>query len=214
MGPPDAGKALRDAMALGCDESCLITDRAVAGGDTVATAKVLAKAIQLYTYLLSDEGQILTNYGVEGETYTINADGKYELTDAAKELQANDNDRFKKEMRLGEFIPFGHDRYKSLSDDAYPDSIKQMQEWGIGKLYPHFILENTDPETGSAEARAYSAIKKNWATTLVGMIRANDDAEFDSILESYRQFREENDWDAIVKVRNEKMAANAEKLGM
>ena len=32
--------------------------------------------------------QILTNYGVEGETYTINADGKYELTDAAKELQA------------------------------------------------------------------------------------------------------------------------------
>lgn len=48
MGPPDAEKALRDAMALGCDESCLITDRAVAGGDTVATAKVLAKAIQLY----------------------------------------------------------------------------------------------------------------------------------------------------------------------
>ena len=30
--------------------------------------------------------------------------------------------------------------------------------------------------------RAYSAIKTNWATTLVGMIRANDDAEFDSIL--------------------------------
>lgn len=163
---------------------------------------------------MTHNSQILTNYGVEGETYTINADGKYELTDAAKELQANDNDRFKKEMRLGEFIPFGHDRYKSLSDDAYPDSIKQMQEWGIGKLYPHFILENTDPETGSAEARAYSAIKTNWATTLVGMIRANDDAEFDSILESYRQFREENDWDAIVKVRNEKMAANAEKLGM
>ena len=48
MGPPDAEKALRDAMALGCDESCLITDRAVAGGDTVATAKVLAKAIRLY----------------------------------------------------------------------------------------------------------------------------------------------------------------------
>ena len=91
------------------------------------TCKDPAKAIQLYTYLLSDEGQILTNYGVEGETYTINADGKYELTDAAKELQANDNDRFKKEMRLGEFIPFGHDRYKSLSDDAYPDSIKQIR---------------------------------------------------------------------------------------
>lgn len=48
MGPPDAEKALRDAMALGCDESCLITDRVVAGGDTVATTRVLAKAVELY----------------------------------------------------------------------------------------------------------------------------------------------------------------------
>lgn len=48
MGPPDAEKSLREAMALGCDESCLITDRAVAGGDTIATAKVLAEAIKKY----------------------------------------------------------------------------------------------------------------------------------------------------------------------
>ena len=48
MGPPDAEKALRDAMALGCDESCLITDRIVAGGDTIATARVLARAIEKY----------------------------------------------------------------------------------------------------------------------------------------------------------------------
>ncbi len=176
------------------------------------TCKDPAKAIQIYTYLLDDDGQILTNYGIEGETYEINADGKYELTEAAKELRDSDNDRFKKEMRLGEFIPFGHDRYKALSDDAYPDAVKQMQEWGIGKLYPHFILENTDPDTGSNEARAYSAIKTNWATTLVGMIRANDDAEFDSILEAHKQFRADNDWDAIVKERNEKMQKNAEKL--
>ena len=48
MGPQDAEKALRDAMALGCDESCLITDRVFAGGDTVATAKVLAASIKKY----------------------------------------------------------------------------------------------------------------------------------------------------------------------
>lgn len=48
MGPPDAEKALRDAMALGCDEGCLITDRPFAGGDTIATAKVLVNGIQKY----------------------------------------------------------------------------------------------------------------------------------------------------------------------
>lgn len=173
-----------------------------------------AKAIQLYTYLLDEEGQILTNYGVEGETYTINADGKYELTPEMKELRDMDNDRFKQEIRIGEFIPFGHDRYKALSDDAYPDSIKQMQEWGQGKLVPHFVLENTDPDAGSEEARSYSAIKTNWSTTLVALIRANDDAQFDQILEDYKQFLADNNWDAIKAVRSEKIAINAEKLGM
>ncbi len=48
MGPVEAEKALRDAMALGCDESCLLTDRSFAGGDTIATAKVLAEGIRKY----------------------------------------------------------------------------------------------------------------------------------------------------------------------
>lgn len=171
-----------------------------------------AKAIQIFTYLLSEEGQILTTYGVEGETYTVNSDGKYELLPEVKEVQQNENDRFKKEYRLGEFIFFGHDKYKALSDDAYPESIKQMQAWGEGKLVPHFILENTDPDAGSAESRSYSAIKTEWATTLVSMIRATDDVSFDTALESYKQFLNENGWDSIVAVKNEKMARNAEKL--
>lgn len=173
-----------------------------------------AKAIQLYTYLLDEEGQILTNYGIEGETYTVNADGKYELTPEMKELRDTDNDRFKQEIRIGEFIPFGHDRYKALSDDAYPDSIKQMQEWGQGKLVPHFILENTDPDAGSEEARSYSAIKTKWSTTLVALIRAENDEQFDQILEEYKQFLADNNWESIKAVRSEKMARNAEKLGM
>ena len=48
MGPPDAEKALRDAMALGCDESVLLSDRCLGGADTIATAKPLARAIAKY----------------------------------------------------------------------------------------------------------------------------------------------------------------------
>lgn len=171
-----------------------------------------AKAIQIFTYLLSEEGQILTTYGIENETYTINAEGKYELLPEVKEMMVNDNDRYKKEYRLGEFIFFGHDKYKSLSDDAYPESIKQMQEWGAGKLVPHFILENTDPDVGSAEARSYSALKTEWVTALTSMLRATDDNAFDEALESYKQFREDNNWEDIVKIKDEKMLNNAEKL--
>lgn len=48
MGPPDAEKSLRDAMAMGCDEAVLVCDRAFAGADTVATARTLASAIERF----------------------------------------------------------------------------------------------------------------------------------------------------------------------
>ncbi len=46
MGPPNAEKALKEAIAMGCDDAVLITDRAFAGADTWSTAYVIAKAIE------------------------------------------------------------------------------------------------------------------------------------------------------------------------
>lgn len=45
MGPPQVESALREALALGVDESILITDRKFAGADTLATSYTLAAAI-------------------------------------------------------------------------------------------------------------------------------------------------------------------------
>lgn len=173
-----------------------------------------AKAIQIFTYLLSEEGQMLMNYGIEGETYTKNADGTVQFTPEVKELQLNNADQFKKEYRMGEFMFFGHDRHKALSADAFPESIKQMQEWGKGKLVPHFILENINPDQGTAEARSLTAINTTWNTAMVSLIRSKSEAEFDKTLDAYKKFLDENGWEAIVKVRTEKMQANKEKLGI
>ncbi|CAM2873660.1 sugar ABC transporter substrate-binding protein [Paenibacillus sediminis] len=173
-----------------------------------------AKSIQLYTYLLSEEGQMLMNYGIEGETYVKNADGKVQFTPEVKDLQQNNADKFKKDYRMGEFMFFGHDRHKALSNDAFPESIKQMQEWGKGKLVPHFILENIDPNQGTPEARALSAINTKWNSSMVSMIRAKDDAQFEAVLNDYKKFLQDNNWDNIVKIRSDKMKANKEKLGL
>lgn len=172
-----------------------------------------AKAIQLFTYLLSEEGQILTTYGIEGETYTINSDGMYELLPEVKEVQLTDNDRFKKEYRLGEFFFFGHDKYKALSEDSFPEAIKQMQEWGKGKLVPHFILENTNPDAGSAEARINSTVATEWVTTLVGLLRADSQEAFDVLVDEHTKFLEEVNYDSVIAARNVKIKQNIEKLG-
>ena len=46
MGLPQAESALREAVALGCDEAILISDSAFAGSDTMATSYVLSQAIR------------------------------------------------------------------------------------------------------------------------------------------------------------------------
>lgn len=45
MGPPEAKEALREALAMGADEACLLTDPLFEGSDSHATANVLAAAI-------------------------------------------------------------------------------------------------------------------------------------------------------------------------
>jgi electron transfer flavoprotein beta subunit len=46
MGPPMAEAALRKAISYGADDAVLVTDRAFAGSDTLATSCALASAIQ------------------------------------------------------------------------------------------------------------------------------------------------------------------------
>lgn len=46
MGPPQAENALKEAISLGCDEAILISDRAFAGSDTLATSYTLTAAIK------------------------------------------------------------------------------------------------------------------------------------------------------------------------
>ncbi|NLY75536.1 MAG: electron transfer flavoprotein subunit beta/FixA family protein [Firmicutes bacterium] len=46
MGPPQAAEALKETIAMGVDEAVLLSDRAFAGADTLATSYALAKGIE------------------------------------------------------------------------------------------------------------------------------------------------------------------------
>lgn len=45
LGPPEAREALRETLAMGADEACLLTDPLFEGSDAHATANVLAAAV-------------------------------------------------------------------------------------------------------------------------------------------------------------------------
>ena len=46
MGPPQAKEGLLECLALGADRAVLLTDRALAGSDTLATARALSMALR------------------------------------------------------------------------------------------------------------------------------------------------------------------------
>lgn len=174
-----------------------------------------AKAMQIFTYLQSEYGQILTTYGVEGETFEYNEEGQIELLPEIQELRDTDADRFKEEIRIGEFIFFGHDKYQAMASESNrTPALIQPREWGEGKLKPQFILENINPDPGTPEARALSSLDAEWATTLVSLVRAGSEDDFETVLSNYEQFLADNNWESIVEIRSEKMNENKERLGI
>ncbi|MGV8145197.1 MAG: electron transfer flavoprotein subunit beta/FixA family protein [Alkaliphilus sp.] len=67
MGPPQADLALREALAMGADKAILLTDRAFAGSDTLATSSVLASAIREMDYDLIIAGR----QAIDGDTAQV-----------------------------------------------------------------------------------------------------------------------------------------------
>lgn len=171
------------------------------------------KAIQVFEYLLSDRGEMLTNFGVKGKMYTQDADGMVKWTPFAKDIQTNHPNDWNRKYRIGEFILFGHDRFKALNKDSYVKAVWQMQDWGKKYLQPQFKVENISPDPGTQEARALGAIQTNWSTTMVSLIRAKDKSEFDATLAKYKKFQKDNNISEINKIRDKNIKANLKKLG-
>ncbi len=173
------------------------------------------KAIQIFTYLISDYGRQVCFYGLENETFLKDENGKFYFTPEVEAMRKDNPDNFKKTYRFGEFCLFGVDSFAAKNGkDNTVDATRQMVEWGKGKVKPHFVLENYNPEAGSAEARNLKNIDSYWATTLANLIRAKNDAEFDKYIEDYKKFLKDTGWDKIVAIRSEKIQSNIQRLGL
>lgn len=67
MGPPQADVALREALAMGCDEAILVSGREFGGSDTWATASILGAALKKIGYDLVITGR----QAIDGDTAQV-----------------------------------------------------------------------------------------------------------------------------------------------
>jgi len=81
MGPPQAEEALREVLSMGVDKAYLLTDRAFAGADTLATSHTLALGIKK---LLSEKDRkdyivICGTQAIDGDTAQVGPELAEEL---------------------------------------------------------------------------------------------------------------------------------------
>ena len=67
MGPPQADVALREALAMGCDDAYLVSAREFGGSDTYATSGILAAALKKVGYDIVITGR----QAIDGDTAQV-----------------------------------------------------------------------------------------------------------------------------------------------
>ena len=173
-----------------------------------------ARAIQFLTYLISEEGQMDTNFGIEGETYTIE-NGIPKLTPEVAELDKNDKN--KQETDIG--VQY---TYWMLMDNAwqaqfgadYAPSLEQPQLWTRPYVASYAAYDGLTLPVGSDEQLIYEDIQRRWGRVLPQLIRAPSEADFDKIVDDFNQYKKEKGIDKVIAAQSELMNINKKKLGM
>ena len=171
-----------------------------------------ARAIQFLTYLISDEGQMDTNFGIPNETYTM-VNGIPTLTPEVKALDSSDKN--KQENEIGVLYT-----YWMLMDTAWQaqwgvedaPSLEQPQLWTRPYVCSYAVYDGLTLPVGSDEDLIYQEIQRKWGKVLSNLIRASSEKEFDMILADYNKFKADKGLAKVQKIQTELMNKNKAKL--
>ncbi len=174
-----------------------------------------ARAMQFLTYLISEEGQMDTNFGIQGKHWNYNAAGIPELTPELKALDQTDKN--KQENDIG--VQY---TYWMLMDTAwqaqwgveYSPSLEQPQLWTRPYVTSYAAYDGLTLEVGSDEALICEECQRRWGKVLPSLIRAQSEAEFDTILADFNKYKKDKGMDKVIDAQTELMNANKAKLGM
>lgn len=173
-----------------------------------------ARAIQFLTYLISEEGQMDTNFGILNDTYTME-NGVPTLTPEVREIDSTDKNRQENEIGV-------QYTYWMLMDTAwqgqfgaeYAPSLEQPQLWTRPYVTSFAAYDGLTLPVGSDEALAAEEIQRQWGKVLPQLIRAESDAEFDKIVADFNAYKKSHGYDSVIEAQTKLMNINKKKLGM
>lgn len=181
MGPPQADKALREALAMGADRAILLTDRKFAGADTWATSMTLAAAIRNIDYDLIIAGR----QAIDGDTAQVGPQIAEKLNipqvSYVQELEKADNGVIVKRIfeegyhkiklnfpcLITTLTEMNEPRYMSVGGifDAY--RVKEVETWTMDNLTidpEHVGLKGSPTKVKKSYTKAPKAPGKKYNT--------------------------------------------------
>ncbi|MEZ0537364.1 extracellular solute-binding protein [Caldicellulosiruptoraceae bacterium PP1] len=175
-----------------------------------------ATAIRFITWMYSDEGAILQEFGVENKTFTVGKDGKIYLKKELLELREKNYTEYQKKYGFGDFWWFPNDRNAGRypppqnESDVYYESLTSLM-----RKYGHFneLFERLDLPAGSTLATNAQQIDTYWNNQVPKMLLAKSDAEARKIYTETIAKMKKMGLDEIVKYRNQLFQANKKKAG-
>ncbi|MDR2702531.1 MAG: extracellular solute-binding protein [Spirochaetaceae bacterium] len=180
-----------------------------------------ARAIQFFSYLLSEEGQLDTYFGIP-EGNTLGFEPTYSMVDGVPTLlpEIRDMDKFDKnrqEIEIG--VQY---TYWMLMDNPwtqqfpieYSPALEQPQLWTRPYVHSFAVYDRLDMEPGSDEALISDAITRRWSTDLPRLLLAKTEAEFDRIWADFQKFKNDQGYAKLQAKQTELLNANKAKMGV
>lgn len=161
-------------------------------------------AMQVITYFASDYGNMLTAFGVEGETFEW-IDG---LAVLFPEVESDEN--------------YGLGRYWMLRNLSYTNRVGNLPHPAIREIVAYsqqfnqarLEFSGIDPVDGGALQRDIESINTARTQAIVAVIQAPDDATGTQIWQDFLESRGDFAFEELIEFRNGRIQSNREKLGM
>lgn len=171
------------------------------------------KAIQLLTYMMTEECQKLTYLGIEGQHYTWN-NGVAELTPAAAELFYKDYGAYVKQIGANNsYWMLENTAMQSHWPMGIAPELTQPEQWSKQYSYytaPYEVSCEDAPDLAAAEEK----IKKLWGDTLPQLLMAENDEAFNALFQDFLARRQALGFDAVLAEQTKQMLNNKSRLGI
>lgn len=171
------------------------------------------RAIELFSYMMSEHGQLILYKGVEGVTYDL-IDGEVVLKPEVEEILLTNRKEYDELYGADSAYWMFQDNVMQLkwrSESQEP--MAQLEEWTY--KYTHYLgqyetLFEANSEAGIADIN----IKKLWSETLPKLLLASTEEEFDRILNEFVKSRERMGYHSMMEESTKQITLAKEKLGL